>query len=323
LIDPATGEAASTAANSTVATTSGGETTLQPQKGAQLHVLTPAAGTWTLIIDFYNTVSGTAVTQPFTVTLDQTPATATAATLPTSSATQLAAGQPVTVNVQVTNTGSAPEAYFTDARFNTQTTTALVAQHGANLRLPNLANALPTYVVPTHTTALAAAVSSTKPLFFDFTWWENDPDVMSSTPFSATTATGSFSAPRIAQGDWFITPFLTGPTGVKQAKSVTAKTSLVATLQGFDPAVSSPTGDLWLSSTHPNAGFSPVMVGPGQSATIPVTIVPKGKSGTVVTGTLYLDDSSLMSSLTTGGLISDLVPEGSDVAAFPYSYTIQ
>ena len=323
LVDPATGEAASTAANATTATTSGGETTLQPQQGTQLHVLTPAAGTWTLIIDFYNTVSGTAITQPFTVTLDQTPATAIAASLPTSSATDLPAGQPVTVDVQVTNTGNAPEAYFTDARFNTQTTTALVAQHGANLRLPNLANALPTYLVPTHTTALAAAVSSTKPLFFDFTWWENDPDVMSSTPLSAKTATGSFSAPRVAQGDWFITPFLTGPTGVKQAKSVTAKTSLVATTQGFDPAVSSPTGDLWLSSIHPNAGFAPVIVGPGQTATIPVTIVPKGASGSVVTGTLYLDDSSLMSSLITGGIISDLVPEGSDVAAFPYTYTIQ
>ncbi len=323
LVDPATGQAASTAANSTVATTPGGETTLQPQQGTQLHVLTPAPGTWTLIVDFYNTVSGTAVSQPFTVTLDRTPATAAAPALPTSTATHLTAGQPVRVNVQVTNTGNAPESYFTDARFNTQTTTSLAAQHGANVRLPNLANALPTYVVPTHTTALAAAVSAKKPLFFDFTWWENDPDVMSSPPLSATTATGSFSSARIAQGDWFITPFLTGPTGVKQAKSVTAKTSLVASLQGFDPAVTAPTGDLWLSSIHANAGFSPVIVDPGQTATIPVTIVPKGASGTVVSGTLYLDDSSLMSSLITGGVTSDLVPEGSDIAAFPYTYTIQ
>jgi subtilisin family serine protease len=323
LIDPATGEAASTAANSTTATTSGGETTLRPQQGTQLHVLTPAPGTWTLIIDFYNTVSGTAVSQPFTVTLDRTPATASATSLPTSTATHLTAGQPVTVNVQVTNTGNAPEAYFIDGRFNTQTTTSLAAQDGANVELPNLANELPTYVVPTHTTALAAAVTAKKPLFFDFTWWENDPDVMSSTPLSATNATGSLSAARIAQGDWFITPFLTGPTGVKQAKSVLAKTSLVAATQGFDPAVSSPTGDLWLSSIHPSAGFTPVIVDPAQTTTIPVTIVPKGASGTVVAGTLYLDDASLMSSLITGGVISDLVPEGSDVAAFPYTYTIQ
>lgn len=323
LVDPATGEAASTAANSLTGTTSTGGTVLQPKDGTQLHVLNPHAGTWTLIVDFYNVVSGTAVAQPFTVTLDRTPTPASVSGLPASSATRLAAGQPVTAQVQVTNSGGAPEAYFIDARRPGAVATPLRAQDGARVTLPNLDNALPEYVVPTHTTALSAAASANKPLFFDVTWWENDPDIMSTTPLSATTAKGSFSSSAVAPGDWFLTPFLTGPTGVHQAKSVTATTSLVATTAPFDPTVSSSTGDLWHSSINPNAGFTPVIVNPGQTATIPVTIRPSGASGTAVTGTVYLDDSSLMSGVATGGVTNELIPEGSDVAVFPYSYTIK
>ncbi len=69
LVSPS-GLAASTAVNGLQATTPGGSGTLQPEKGTQLHVLSPAAGTWTLIVDFYNTVSGTAVAQPFRVTIN-------------------------------------------------------------------------------------------------------------------------------------------------------------------------------------------------------------------------------------------------------------
>lgn len=84
--------------------------------GAQLHVLSPAQGAWTLIVTFAPQVSGTALTEPFTVSTNQTAVPATAAGLPTSPATKLAAGQAQTYNVKVTNAGPAPEAYFLDAR---------------------------------------------------------------------------------------------------------------------------------------------------------------------------------------------------------------
>jgi hypothetical protein len=62
------------------------------------------------------------------------------------------------------------------------------------------------------------------------------------------------------------------------------------------------------------------VVQPGQSVTIPVTITPAGKAGSVVSGTLYVADSSLFSFAALGG--EGGLPLGSDVAAFPYSYTI-
>ncbi len=314
LVDPTTGEAASAAFN-------GLGSALTPEDGAQLHVLSPAAGLWTLVIDFFNTVSGTAVSQPVTVTMNDTPVSASASsTLPSGST--LPAATPVTVDVKVTNNGTSPEAYFVDARLNGQVSTPLAAQSTSTLTLPNLNGTVPTYLVPSQTTALSSTVSSTKPLLFDMNYNFGDPDVISSLS-SGDTETATLSATSIADGDWTITPFLVGPTGKSAATSVTASTSMTATTAPFDPTVSSPTGDLWLGSVNASNTFTPTVVNPGQSVTIPVTITPAGASGTKVTGTLYLDDSSVVPSIVTFNALSTNGPEGSEVAAFPYSYTIK
>jgi hypothetical protein len=313
LVDPTTGEAASAAFN-------GLGSTLTPEDGAQLHVLNPAAGLWTLVIDFFNTVSGTAVSQPVTVTMNDTPVSASVtSTLPSGST--LTAGTPVTVDVKVTNNGTSPEAYFVDGRLNGQVSTPLAAQNTSTLKLPNLNGTVPTYLVPSQTTALNSTVSSTKPLFFDMNYNFGDPDVYSTKV--GTTATASLSSASIADGDWTITPVLAGPTGKTAAASVTASTSMTATTAPFDPTVSSPTGDLWLGSVNASNTFTPTVVNPGQSVTIPVTITPAGASGTKVTGTLYLDDSSVVPNIVTFNALSTNGPEGSEVAAFPYSYTIK
>jgi hypothetical protein len=54
-----------------------------------------------------------------------------------------------------------------------------------------------------------------------------------------------------------------------------------------------------------------------------VTITPRGKPGTRASGTLFVDDSSFLPSAVTFNLLPGNVPEGSDVAAFPYRYTIR
>jgi hypothetical protein len=319
LADPA-GEAASTAVNGLLATTAGGTTELEPELGAQLHVLDPRPGLWTLMVDFFNTVSGTAVAQPFRITINDTPVAASASGLPDSTSTQLAAGQPVTVNLRVRNSGSTPEAYFVDARLNILVKADLAAQTTSTLTLPNINGVVPTYLVPSHTTSLSTTVSSSAPLFFDFSWPFGDPDLISST---GKTAVGSFSAPDLAAGDWTVTPFLEGPTGKKAAKPVQATVSMTATTPAFDPAVSSPTGDLWLGSINAAAGFTPYVVNPGHTVTIPVTITPEGSSGSTVTGTIYIADSSLIPGEVTYNGLAGNFPEASDLAAFPYTYTIK
>ena len=318
LVDPS-GNAASAASNGLLTNTASGNNVVQPEVGAQLHVLNPSAGLWTLIIDFYNAVSGTSVAQPFTVTVNNQPVSASASGLPDSTSTTLAAGAPVTVMLHVTNNGTTPEAYFVDSRLSNQVTTSLAAQSTSSLILPNVTGVVPVYLVPSHTTALKTTVSSSAPLFFDFTYPYGDPDVISTT---GKTATGTFSASNVGAGDWTVTPFLVGPTGKKGAKNVTATVSMTATTAGFDPAVSSPTGDLWLGSTNPAAAFTPYVVNPGQSVTIPVTITPAGPHGSTVTGTIYLSDSSFNSTDVSFNQVPGNSPAGSDVAAFPYSYTI-
>ena len=76
------------------------------------------------------------------------------------------------------------------------------------------------------------------------------------------------------------------------------------------------TGDLWQAAVGGRPTVSPVVVQPGQTVTIPVTIAPTGTPGTRVQGTLYLDADSLFS------LYGVLAPDANTVAAIPYSYKI-
>ncbi len=318
LVSPS-GLAASTAVNGLQATTPGGSGTLQPEKGTQLHVLSPAAGTWTLIVDFYNTVSGTAVAQPFRVTINDLPAGARTFGLPDSASSQLAAGKAVVAHVKITNHGPSPEAYFIDARLPNQVTENLAPQTVSSLTLPNVTGVVPEYLVPSQTTQVSAQVTAPAAQFFDLSYPFGDPDLISS--FGKTSSVG-FASPNVPDGSWYVTPFLVGPTGATAAKNVTASVSVSATTAAFDPAVSSPTGDMWLSSLNASAGFTPYVVNPGQSVTIPVTITPSGAAGSTVSGTLYLDDSSVPPGGVTYNEIPGQWPDGSEVAAFPYSYTI-
>ena len=319
LVSPS-GLAESTAVNGLETTTPGGTSVLKPEQGTQLHVLSPAPGMWTLIVDFYNTVSGTAVAQPFRVTVNDLPAGARTFGLPDSASTQLAAGKPVTVHVRVTNHGAAPEAYFVDGRLTRQVTESLAPQSVSSLTLPNVTGVVPAFLVPSQTTQVSARVAAPKAQFFDLSYPFGDPDLISS---FGKTSNVSFASPGVPAGDWTVTPFLVGPTGASAAKNVTASISVSATTAAFDPAVSSPTGDMWLSSLNASAGFTPYVVNPGQSITIPVTIRPVGAAGTTVSGTLYLDDSSVPPGAVTYNELPGNYPEGSEVAAFPYSYTIK
>jgi len=310
-------QAASTAGNGL---TADGGTQIKPETGAQLHVLRPAGGRWWLAINFYGTVSGTALSRPITITINDIGVPATVSGLPDSPGRELAPGKPVTVQLRVTNTGAAPEAYFVDPRLAAQLMARLAAQTVATVTIPVTSGKLPVYLVPAHTTAITATASSPQPLYFDLSWPFGDPDLISGL---GTTATRTYTAPQVADGDWSIAPFLPGPFGAEAVSPVQAIVSMTARTAAFDTSVSSRAGDMWLASLNASAHFKPYVVDPGQSVTIPVTITPHGIPGSVVRGTLYLDDSSLIPGLATELLLSGNYPTASDVAAFPYSYTIR
>jgi hypothetical protein len=322
LVDPTTGEAASTAANSGFGSGPGASPVAVAQLGAQLHVLDPSAGLWTLIIDFNNKVSGTAVSQPFSVTVDRTPAVATSPGLPDSVATKLAAGTPVTTAVTVTNTGSVPEEYFVDGRLSQSTTVPLVSSTSSTVPVP-ITGSPPEFLVPSHTTSITASALASSGIFFDYAQVFGDPDLISLSPPFSTNPSGTFTSTSVADGVWAITPFQDGPDGKHGVKPVSTQTSMTATTAAFDPALTSSTGDLWLESVNAGATVTPVLVLPGQTVSIPVVITPSGASGTTVHGTLYLADASLINGDVTENELSGNFPQGSDVAAFSYAYTIK
>jgi hypothetical protein len=321
LVDPVTNESASSAANTDFGFGAGGAAVPDPQTGAQLHVLDPNPGLWTLIIDFYNQVSGTAIAQPFNVTLDTTPATASVAGLPDGAGTMLASGTPVTAEVTVTNTGNDPESYFVDGRLDQQTTVSLAGATPSTVNVP-ITGTPPEFVVPSHTTSITASASASVGIFFDYEWSFGDPDLLSNSAPYGTNPSGTFSSSAVADGTWTITPFQDGPDGAHGVAPAVTQTAMTATTAAFDPAVTAPTGDLWLESVDANATVHPVIVDPGQTVTIPVTITPGAAAGTTVSGTLYLDDASLVDGAVTENALTGVFPQASDVAAFNYEYTV-
>ena len=99
--------------------------------GAQVHVLNPAAGKWTLIVVFAPAVSGTALSEPFTVAVNQDAVSAGAGGLPNSTQTILTAGHAYPYNATIKNTGTAPESFFPDARLPGSTPFQLGARRPA------------------------------------------------------------------------------------------------------------------------------------------------------------------------------------------------
>ena len=183
---------------------------------------------------------------------------------------------------------------------------------------------MPVYLVPTNSTQFQAQATTTgsTPLLFESQLVGGDPDVASTI---GTTASLSFTDNPLATGEWDVLPVEYGTFGTTGPPGESVTTSASVVTSPFDPTVSSPTGDLEADSANPATSldsFQPVTVGPGQTATIPVTITPTGASGTKVTGTLYLDDVAYFE---FGSIQDALVnyPQAEQVHALPYQYTIK
>jgi hypothetical protein len=159
--------------------------------------------------------------------------------------------------------------------------------------------------------------AATQPIMFDFQPGQGDPDLVGA-PGPGDTASGHYNPAGglVQNGVWFATPSEFGPYSAAGATPGTVSVTMTATTKAFDPAVTTAGGDFWVQSLDPTATFTPVIIFPGESATIPVTITPSGTSGTVVSGTLYVDDfaSAVPPYFQTGG---------NEIAALPYTYTIQ
>lgn len=276
-------------------------------RSLQAYRVDPAAGRWSFVVVVANPVSGAGVTEPYTgrVTYDRVDVHATG--VPSDAKTVLPAGKPATVTVQVHNTGAAAGSFFVDARTQAASDVQLMpASSAANV--PLTPSAVVGYVVPTQTTQVTGIVSGSVPVSADFAPNTGEPEVLGP-PGPGNIATASTSSPTVSQGRWLLEADQIGPFD-KQTKG-SGNFAVVAHTRGFDPAVTSSSGDQWVATVLPQApAFTPVSVDAGQTGTVTVTITPNAPKGTVVSGYLYVDDTAVANNA------------GDELAAIPYTYTV-
>ena len=313
LIDPS-GQAQAFQSNTLISQDTLGQLSGTPTLGTNVHVLNPTAGLWTIVVTFAPAVSGTALSEPFTVSMDQNAPAVSATGVPHGDT--LDAGQSVVAQIHVTNNGTAPEAYFIDGRLSALTQYNLPAYNSSSTNVPlSFLQNVPLYLVPSETTTLlgTAGTTGSEPIQFDLGAPTGDPDVASG---QGLNVSAGVSGSPVSAGLWDVAPDVVGPFGATGATAEPVITSLTATAQAFDTGVTSSTGDLWQGAIGLPATLTPLVVPPGESVTIPVSITANGTPGQKVLGNLYLDDNSLLS------LYGVLAPNANTIAAVPYSYTI-
>ncbi|HEY2550879.1 MAG TPA: S8 family serine peptidase [Streptosporangiaceae bacterium] len=275
----------------------------------------PVAGTWTLVIEFDAPSAGNEITDHFTGRVSfSSGVKVTHAGLPQSTSVTLSATKKV--SVKITNNSKAPEDFFLDPRLNGSATATLAEQTGfSNAPVPFDGSAVAEWLVPPHATNLVTTGNATVPVTFDMSPFLGDPDVFSGAP-SMTPSTTIPAAPgdTLSPGGWVAVAQIGATNGfVSPAPGggVVSSMTTTATMQPFDPSVTSNVGDWWQFSVNLSNGFGLFQIKPGQTRTITLTINPANAASTTVQGSLYLDDF-----VSAPGNNS-----GSEIIKIPYAYT--
>jgi len=290
-------------------------------------VANPVPGRWRYVVVVENPVTGKEFFQNFAGTVGFNRVQVTTSTGSSASVALTAAGAQAaatrTFTVTVRNPGPAPIAVQADPRTTTLQQVQLAPQFAdATIPLPldvNDLSEIPAYLVPPDTQKVALSAASTVPaqvelnspgggidLFGDLQAAQNGNTI--------STATVREKAPgTVGQGYWFTYVQEIGPFGNGGAPQ--AQSTLVARARtlGFDRAVTTSVGDPYLAAVDPTApAGSPIIVGPGKTATITVTIKPaKGASGTV---------NGLLNLVTTPIGTAFFNTTGDVLATIPYTY---
>jgi hypothetical protein len=270
-----------------------------------LYQANPRPGQWRIALDLNRDREGTGVSAlPFTGTVTYDTFTVDATSLPHDPHTMLPAGHPTTVAVQVTNTGAEQEKVIADPRLDrTVDVTLRPIQPASDVPIPTVDDS-PAWQIPPGTTALDVAADATAPIDFDLFSFLGSPDILSTT---GTHAIAHATAPELTLLEWGATADVAGPP---TTAPVTATFTATAHTAAFDTSMATSTSDPWLGAIGPPPTRNELILEAGQTGTITLTITPTGAPGTVVHGTLYIDN------------LDCLDGTGDVVTAIPYSYQL-
>ncbi len=293
-----------------------------PSRVMQNTVAAPRAGRWRYVIVVQGPVSGKEDVENFTGTLQFDKIKVSTLSLPSSAK----AGKAVQRNLTVTNNSTAPLLLQTDARSGKAITQQLAPQFaGSTLTLPQSVDdlsQLPAYLVPPDTSSLSLTAASTTPAQVELSSPLGGIDVfgdLTKAQNGNTVSTASVSESKGQVGLGFWSPYVQeiGPFGDAGAPSGTSQLTATAHTPRIDPAVTTSTGDPFAATFDPTADSgTPVVVKPGHTGSITVTVTPGGKSGSTVSGVLHLVTPPV-------GVAQVFNTTGEVVADVPYSYTVK
>jgi hypothetical protein len=249
----------------------------------------PERGRWTLSLSVRGPLDGTHLSTPFTGTIGFQAAKITTHGLPDSERAQLAAGQSVTASIDVTNTGNSTKLFFADPRLQGRQLVGLAGSGVTGVPLPLSLATQPLWLVPPHSDRLIIAAQGTVPIVMDVSQPFGDPErkgVALPGNFSVATVASSEVAPTV----WFALPEMRGPFP-PNGQQGSANLAALAHTNPFDTSIVPDTGDFWLQAVDPNAAdsFAPIILNPGQTGRITLTITPSGSRGSVVRGFIGVD----------------------------------
>ena len=204
--------------------------------------------------------------------------------------------------------------HFVDARLANLTSLSLPTSLCSPTTPATLPGTCSTLVVPTETSALVIQSQSSAPITMDTGPNAGGSPDLFALPVGTDTVAAFLVAPEVPYASWFVSPSLIGPFTAAGAPTTPVTTTATALLQAFDPAVTSSAGDVWADVVNGTSTFQPLVLAPGASGQITVTVKPAASSvGRVVRGTLYVD--------TYNGA-TDPATMGDEVVALPYAYTV-
>ncbi len=286
-------------------------------------VANPMPGRWRFVLVVQNPVSGAELSQNFAGTVAFNQVAVTAAGLPTSTGTKLKAGVAHTATITYTNTTAAPVLLQADPR-RTDRQDLQLAPLGssATVNLPlQPTSTVPLWLVPPGTDRLTLAATSSTPAQVELYAPTGGTDVFGDLRSAQRGDTVSVARVSESGGHWVapgIWQDFVQQIGPFSGPAPAGTSTLVATAhtQPFDRDVTSSTGDLWQLSLDLNADAgTPLVVQPGQTVQVTVTITPHAAKGNQVHGVLYVIQPPQFD-LPTFNTSGDVL------AALPYSYTV-